>query len=212
MTRNRQDGTAVPNGHNRAMPERSDVIFDSGLDAFGAVVERIDASDWDRPSPCGGWTARDVLGHLGMSVNMGISMLQGEQPSRPEVDRPAAVVGEDPAAYWRTTAARARAALKGADLDVETDTPMGKRTVADRLAFPAVDLFVHAWDVGRAAGIDVEVPAEVIEFTHGHIDPIPVEMVRGANGAFGPEVEVPEDASPTEAFIAWTGRDPRWRA
>jgi len=34
-------------------------------------------------------------------------------------------------------------------------------------------------------------------------------MVRGANGAFGPEITPPADATPTEAFVAWTGRAPR---
>lgn len=86
---------------------------------------------------------------------------------------------------------------------------MGKRTVADRLAFPAIDLYVHAWDIGRAAGIAVEIPDDVIELAHHHIDPFPVEMVRGPKGSFGPEVAAPADATATEAFIAWTGREPR---
>lgn len=30
------------------------------------------------------------------------------------------------------------------------ETPIGVRTVADRLAFPATDLHVHAWDIGEA--------------------------------------------------------------
>jgi uncharacterized protein (TIGR03086 family) len=191
------------------MPERSDILFDEGLDFFGAVVAQLGAQDWDEPSPCEGWTALDVLGHLGTSIAMGVSVLQGEQPTWPQVDRPADLVEGDPSSYWAAMAARAREALVGADLDLEMDTPMGKRTVADRLAFPAIDLYVHAWDIGRAAGITVEIPVKAIEFAHGYIDPIPDELVRGANGAFGREADAPPDAIPTEAFIAWTGRDPR---
>lgn len=187
----------------------SDVAFDGGLDAFAAVVERLAPADWDRPSPCAGWTALDVLGHLGSSIRMGISVLRGEQPTWPDVARPADVVDDDPLPYWRVIAAEARSALDGADLDLEMDTPLGRRTVADRLAFPAVDLYVHAWDIGRAAGIPVEIPAAVIAFAHAYIDPLPVEVVRGGNGAFGPEVPAPPDATPTEAFVAWTGRPPR---
>lgn len=65
----------------------------------------------------------------------------------------------------------------------------------------------HASDT--SAGIRVEIPVEVIEFARGYIDPSPPEMVRGANGAFGPEVDSPADATPAEAFIAWTGRSQR---
>jgi len=190
------------------MSEHADVIFDRGLDAFGVVVEQLEPADWDRPSPCEGWTALDVLGHLTSSLRMGISLLRGEQPTWPEVDRPADLIDGVPVDCWRSTSALAREALDGADLDLVMDTPMGKRTVADRLAFPAIDLYVHAWDIGRAAGLDVEIPAEVIEFSHAFLDPIPADRMRGANGAFGPEVDVADDAAPTDAFIAWTGRDP----
>jgi hypothetical protein len=55
------------------------------------------------------------------------------------------------------------------------------------------------------------VPEDVIELAHHHIDPFPPERVRGEGGAFGAEVEPPADATPTERFIAWTGRDPRPR-
>lgn len=190
---------------------RSEEVFDRGLDAFDEVVRRLRPEDWEAPSPCEGWTALDVLGHLGSSIGMGISVLQGRQPEWPDVERPADLVEGEPTAYWQGLVTAAREALEGTDPELEMDTPMGRRTVRDRLAFPAVDLYVHAWDIGRAAGLDVEVPAEAIELAHGYIDPLPTELVRGPQGAFDAEVEVPPDATPTEAFIAWTGRDPRWR-
>ncbi|WP_421120310.1 TIGR03086 family metal-binding protein [Aquihabitans daechungensis] len=184
-------------------------VFLDGLDFCGGVVRQLGDADWDRPSPCEGWTARDVLGHLTTSMNMGLSLFAGEEPTWPEVDRPADLVDGDPAAVYADVADRCRAAFDGADLDVEMDTPMGKRTVADRLAFPAIDLYVHAWDIGTAAGIDVEIPDEVVAFAHESIDPFPEEVVRGPKGAFGPQAEVPGDASLTEQFVAWTGREPR---
>ena len=187
----------------------SDVLFDSGLDVFGAVVDQVPAGSWDDASPCEGWTALDVLGHLSSTIDFGISILEGEQPTWPEADRPADLVDGDPATAWRATAERARAALGGADLEQVMDTPMGPRTVADRLAFPAIDLYVHAWDIGRAAGIEVEIPDEVATFAHTYIDPFPEEVVRGPDGSFGPEVEVGANATSTERFLAWTGRDPR---
>jgi uncharacterized protein (TIGR03086 family) len=191
------------------MTDRTDLIFDRGLGAFDVVVAQVPPEGWEQMTPCEGWTALDVLGHVGTSTAMGISLLHGEQPTWPEADRPGDLVEGEPLAYWRDLAARARAAFAGVDLDLVMDTPMGPRTVADRLAFPAIDLYVHAWDIGRAVVVEVEVPGDVIELAHAHIDPIPPEMVRGPRGAFGPEVDAPADASPTEAFLAWTGRPPR---
>jgi uncharacterized protein (TIGR03086 family) len=193
------------------MAASSAVLFDRGLDLFGNVVEQVTPETWDVPSPCAGWTALDVFGHLSTSVRMGISVLRGEQPTWPDVARPADLVDGDPAEVWRGLVAECRAALDGADLDTVMDTPMGPSTVAERLAFPAIDLYVHAWDIGQAAGVSVVVPEDVIELAHHHIDPFPPERVRGEGGAFGAEVEPPADATPTERFIAWTGRDPRPR-
>jgi uncharacterized protein (TIGR03086 family) len=187
----------------------SDIAFRNGLDAFGAVVGAVPAPGWDAPSPCAGWTALGVLGHLGSSVSFGVSILEGGAVEWTTADWPGDLVVGEPADYWTGVAASARTALVDADLDAVRDTPMGPRTVAQGLAFPAIDLYVHAWDIGRAAGIDVVVRADVIEFSHDYLDPIPRERMRGPDGSFGPEVDPPADATPTEAFIAWTGRSPR---
>jgi uncharacterized protein (TIGR03086 family) len=191
------------------MPIGSDIAFRNGLDVFGAVVGAVPTSTWDAPSPCAGWTARDVLGHLGSSVSFGVSILEGRSVEWPTVDRPADLVAGGPADYWTGIAASARTALVGADLGAVRDTPMGSRTVAQGLAFPAIDLYVHSWDIGRAAGIDVVIPEDVIGFAHAHLDPIPEDRMRGPDGSFGPAVDPPADATPTEVFIAWTGRTPR---
>ena len=73
---------------------------------------------------------------------------------------------------------------------------------------PVIDLYVHAWDLGVAVGIAVEIPADVIDYAHGYIDPLPDEMIRSDNRAFGPQIRVPPSATQTERFIAWTGRRP----
>jgi uncharacterized protein (TIGR03086 family) len=154
-------------------------VFEEGLVLFDTVVRQMGASDWERPSPCAGWTALDVLGHLGTSIAMGVSVLRGQQPTWPEVTRPADLVSADPGLYWASISAEVRAALGEADLDQVMETPMGPRTVAQRLAFPAIDLFVHAWDVGHPAGLEVTIPESAVAFAHAYIDPIPAEMVRG---------------------------------
>ena len=187
----------------------SDIAFRDGLDTFGAVVGAVPPPAWNAPSPCAGWTALDVLGHLGSSVSFGVSILEGRTVEWPTAPRPGDLVVGEPADYWTGIAASARTALVGADLDAVRDTPMGSRTVAQGLAFPAIDLYVHSWDIGWTAGIDVVVPEDVIEFAHAYLDPVPQERMRGPDGSFGPELHPPPDATPTEAFIAWTGRSPR---
>lgn len=186
----------------------SDQVFLSGLDVFGSVVHRVGDDAWDSASPCEGWTARDVVGHVVGVLDMGNAILRGEPPEWSAGGRPGDVVGDDPVGRWDSASATARASLVDVDLDRVLDSPMGPRPIRQGLAFPAMDLHLHAWDLGRAAGIDVEVAAEVQEFTRNLLAPMPLEMFRSAT-IFGPEQPAPEDATPTEVFVAWTGRTPR---
>lgn len=188
-----------------------DVAFSTGLDFFSAAVRSMAAADWQRPSPCTGWTALDVLGHVGIGTEFGTQLLRGGQPQWRPVEPPGKSVSGDPPHWWAEKVEPAKDALRGVDLDTEVDTPMGRRSIGQGLSFPAVDLFVHGWDLARSIGGDVEIPAAAIEFAHQVLDPVPAEQLRGAQ-VFGAEVEPPAQATATQRFIGWTGRDPRWAA
>jgi uncharacterized protein (TIGR03086 family) len=189
------------------MSSRSGQLLDQGLDFFTTILTQLSDDDWERPTPCAGWTARDVLGHLATSTRVAISVMQGRPPVWPDVAPPGDLVEGDPVEFWRGTVVQARDVLRNADLARVVETPLG-RTVADDLAIPVIDLYVHAWDLGFVAGVAVEIPADVIEYAHAYIDPLPEELVRGEDRAFAPQIRLPASATPTEAFIAWTGRRP----
>ncbi|MFN8028601.1 MAG: TIGR03086 family metal-binding protein [Acidimicrobiia bacterium] len=189
----------------------SDTVYLEGLDFLSGVVGELHPLDWERPSPCAGWRAVDVLGHIGAAVEFGTRLLTtGEMQWVPPADPPGSVVEGDPAAWWNAKVAPAKASLEGVDLTRVVQSPMGERTIAEGLSFPAIDLYVHAWDLGAAAGIPVTIPDEVVEFARGVFAPMPPEMVRSP-GIFGTEIAV-GDESPSDEFLAWTGRDPHWRA
>ena len=185
----------------------SDEVFLTGLDVFGAVVHDVGDDAWGSPSPCQGWTARDVVGHIVGVLDAGNAILRGDKPEW-SGGQPSDVVGDDPVGRWDSASAKARASLVSVDLDRVVESPMGARTIRQGLAFPGLHLHLHAWDLGRATGIEVEVAPEVQEFTRTTLSPMPEQMVRSA-GVFGPEQPAPEDPTPTEAFMAWTGRTPR---
>lgn len=187
----------------------SDTVFLDGLTTFGDVVAAVRPEQWEEPSACEGWRNLDVLGHMGSAMGMGISILRGQEPTWPQAERMGDLVEGEPTEYWARLADEARAALVGVDLDEERDSPMGRRTMGQGLAFPAIDLYVHAWDIGSSAGVAVTIPDDVVAFAHQHLDPIPEEMMRGERGVFGPEVDPPVGATTSERFLAFTGRTPR---
>ncbi len=125
--------------------------------------------------------------------------------------RRAVTVEGDLGPWWGNLVDPARNAVRDADLSRVVDSPIGTRRIGDALSFPAIDLFVHARDVGRATGVDVVIPADVIEFSHAVTDPIPAEQIRSPR-VFATGVATGPDATSTQSFIAWTGRDPQWQS
>ena len=186
-----------------------DEVLLTGLDTFGGVLERVTADDWDRPTPCARWTVRELTGHLCTVLDSAASTLRGEDYDWAGAPDPGTAAGDDPAATFANRRAAAVEALSGADLGREVESPMGTMTIGTRMAFPAMDLHLHGWDLGKAIGVPVEVPEEVADFTHAALDPLPPEMMRQEN-VFGLQVPAPDDATPTERLMAWTGRQPRW--
>lgn len=185
-------------------------MYSNGLDFFTSVVDGVSADSWDRPSPCEGWTAADVLGHLGEATSMGAKILRGGDMSFSRHEPPSSIIDGEPAQWWAALADEARNALASVeDLDRQVDSPMGQRSIREGLSFPAVDLFLHGWDLAAATGQSVTFPDEAIEFTHAMFANIPEEVSRRP-GVFGQPVPAPPEASPTDELIAWTGRDPHF--
>ena len=186
-----------------------DVAFLVGLEFFSGTVGRIGASDWCRPSPCAGWSALDVLGHVGAAVEFGTLLLTDAGPVWSPLEPPGRAVKGDPVAWWTALVEPARRAVVGVDLAKVVDSAMGPRTIGEGLSFPALDLYVHAWDLARSIGDDLELPAEAVDFARSVIEPLPEAAVRN-DRVFSLPTSAPTDASSSLAFIAWTGRDPRW--
>lgn len=186
-------------------------MYTEGLTFFTAVVDGVPADRWDEPSPCDGWTARDVLGHVGEATEMGARILHGDDISFTRHDPPGSVVGPEPVEWWADLAAAARSAVAAVeDLNREVDGPRGRRTIREGLSFPAVDLFLHGWDLAAGTGQVVTFPDAAISFVRAMFEQIPEEISR-SSGVFGPALREPDGATPTESLLAWTGRDPRWR-
>lgn len=192
------------------MTTAPDAVYLAGLTHFGAVVESVPSGAWGRPTPCARWRAIDVLGHVSSATRFGIDLLRTGTPSFELLEEPGATVRGDPITWWRELEATARDALEGVDLERVVETPgAGRRTVGEGLCFPAIDLYVHAWDLGRAVGLHPAIPGSVIAFARGVLDALPGPELRSPL-VFGDEVEPPKGATESEVFLAWTGRDPRW--
>lgn len=181
-------------------------VLRSGLDRFDGAVAAVPAGGWDALTPCQGWTAGHLVGHLVDDLHFALDVIAGREHNFAE--DPRTLAGTDPGAAWRAARDKLAPLVAQADLDTVDETPMGPRARGWRLAFPAMDLHLHAWDLGRAFGADLPVAAEAQLLSHVVLDALPEQALRSP-GVFGPVVDLPADAEDHDRFLAWAGRDPR---
>ena len=183
------------------MSEISD-HFRRVADDFTARVDAVPADGWDRPSPCEGWVARDVVGHVVDTLGMFLGRVGVEMPVGPSVK-------DDPAGAWRTARGAAEAALGDpAVARREYESPMFGTTTLEQTVgtFGVGDVLIHTWDLARAVGLDERLDQEEVRRLFESMEPNDELMRQGT--AFGPRVEVPDDADEQTKLLAFTGRRP----
>lgn len=173
---------------------------------FTDRVGEVTPERWDRPAPCEGWVARDVVRHLVEWVPAFMGRAGVELPNGVSVD-------DDPAAAWSELATVLQAALDDPDLAArEFDAgPPGRMSVADAIGLVVLgDVLIHTWDLARATGLDETLDPVVVPSMLAGMQPLD-DMLR-ESGHYGPKVAVPDGADDRTKLIAFTGRDPNWRA
>jgi uncharacterized protein (TIGR03086 family) len=169
-------------------------------DRFTTVVGAVPDHSWTAPSPCQGWTARHVLDHV----------VDSEEQFLRRFDLAAVTDHADPLVRWQQVRDAMQAALDDpAAAGTSYDGYFGPTTLEDTVdGFHAPDLVVHAWDIARAAGLpDLEpMPADEVERLDARFRQLG-DVVR-APEVFGPEVPVPEGASPQDRLLGFLGRQP----
>ena len=170
-------------------------LFQQRADRFTRVVEAV-TGDWDVPSPCEGWSARDVVGHV---VDTQRAFLEQHGLHGQDLD-----AGPEPERAHLTSVLADSAVAATA-----YDGYFGPTTVAATVAdFYGWDLVVHGSDVARATGQEWSVTEEEAAALHATADGWGDAL--HSDGVCGAPVEVGSDASATDRLLARLGRDPRW--
>lgn len=155
--------------------------------------------DWHAPSPCEGWSARDVLDHV-LETERSFLAAQGLLPTAAGAD------AGDPVALWEAHQREVTALL--ADPSIAQgpyEGAFGPTTVgALMVEFYGFDLIVHRWDLDRSQGHEAALSARELAMVEAAVADWGEHAY--APGIFARPVPVPEDADQQTRVLALTGR------
>ena len=163
----------------------------TALDQAADVLDRVDAADLARPTPCSDWDVGALVDHLVAQPAHFTTMMRGEKPewsaAPPHLD-----------AGWADAFRASAADLLGAWDAVQGDPPTSP-------AWQCAEISVHTWDLATALGVPLDgldqAPAEAgLAFMTQMLKP---EM---RQSAFGPEQPAPSGADAYGRIAAFAGR------
>jgi uncharacterized protein (TIGR03086 family) len=181
--------------------------FQTVAAAFSARVAAVSGDAWERPAPCEGWVARDVVRHL-VEWLPGPGFLLGtfgvETGPIPSVDA-------DPGAAWEVVRDAIQRALDDPSIAtrVEDCGPPGRLSFEDAVDMTCTpDVLIHTWDLARAAGLDERLDRDEVHRQLVGVESMPpeVDAAMRSSGQFGRRVVVADDADEQTRLLAFMGR------
>jgi uncharacterized protein (TIGR03086 family) len=177
------------------------------IEMTGRVVDNIEPSQLDNPTPCTEWTVRDVLNHVtGGATMFGLCVRDGAVPD----EKFGALMtgdnlGTDFKASFHHAAddAEESFAIPGA-MDRIVKLPFGEMPAGDALNIAIFDVATHAVDLARATGQHVS-DTELLEAALATGRQMVGPELR-APGVFGAEQPVADSASVEDRLLAFAGR------
>lgn len=176
------------------------------------LLDAIDDSRMDGPTPCPDYAVRHLLGHLtGLATAFRDAARKdlGASTALPP-DSALPVLEED----WREVLPRRLAEVAAAWRSADAWTGMtragGVELPGEVAGAVALDeLVIHGWDLARSTGQPYEAGEAELRTCAALLAPADDDPDHG--GTFGPPVPVPDDAPLLDRVIGLSGRRPDWR-
>lgn len=176
---------------------------------FESRLDLVADDQWELPTPCDGWTVRDLTGHLIGGGRMSELLLGGADKDE-AMQRLFAleITGDPKVAFREATDAQAAAFDAPGAADALCHHPLRDMPGSDFIWMRVRDTTAHAWDLARALGVDETLDADLVAVLWSQVEPIAPML--GASGMFGTGAsgELSDDASPQDLLLDALGRRP----
>jgi len=181
----------------------------AAADGFRGLVDGIADDQWELPTPCDGWTVRQLVGHVASGSRMAALLADGG--TREDAIALLAVdqLGVDPVSAVTDALDRQQEVFERPDIGEQVFAhPAGDMPGSQVINFRVGDLVAHQWDLARAIGADETLDADVVDAVWTSIAPmVPMMAQSGVFGA-GPSGTVDDDAPLQLRLLDAMGRRP----
>jgi len=180
-------------------------LFEAASDTFDEKLHQVPGDAWDSATPCSEWDVRAVVNHVVGEHRWVVPLMARKtiDDVGPELDGD--LLGDDPAAAWHhATGPSHDAFAQPGAMDGTVHLSYGDERASAYCEQLIFDNLVHAWDLARVAGVDDELPPELVEWGIGWATPI-LPMLTGS-GVFGEVIPVDADADSQTRLLALVGR------
>ena len=168
------------------------------VQAFDSRVQAAPADSWGNAAPCEGWTARDVVVHVGNNLSRIGNGLQGTEATEIGPD-------DDIVAAWNTSRDTFLSGIATGDLTTPLPGPFGPMPAEQMIGrLISSDVLVHTWDLARAVGGDEHLDQDAVAQAYSGLKPMDA-MIR-MPGVFGAKIEAAEGDDTQTEFLKFLGR------
>ncbi|MFD5469432.1 TIGR03086 family metal-binding protein [Streptomyces sp. NPDC127105] len=180
------------------------------------LVRQADPTDWDLPTPCAGWTLRQLVAHMA-GQHHGFAAAAAGGGEDLAVWQPSAL-GEDPsttyrAAAWTAIDAFAEQGVLIREFLLPEISATRRFPASVAIGFHFLDHVVHGWDVARTLGVPLDLGEEVAEAALAFALRVPDDERRLIpEPLFRPALPAAPGASSLDLVLTSLGRSPDWSA
>ena len=178
------------------------------LDHTGTIVANVKPDQFDGETPCSNFTTKELLNHI-----IGGHYFFADVVAGKPVDADAPVpdlAGDDPASAYEASSKMILDVVSAPDFFAGSYTfPFGTLAGPAAMGIALLESVAHGWDLATATGQDATVdPMVASMLLAGARQAISPEIRNESGNPFGPEIAVPDSASPTDKLVAFLGRTP----
>jgi uncharacterized protein (TIGR03086 family) len=180
------------------------------VDTLRPVVSGVPDDALSDPTPCPDWDVRALANHMLGTIEAMRRVGAGETLDEED---PWGAAGDHMSQRWRDDLGeRLRGFADAWDSPAAFEgEAMGGKMPKQMIGLMAyTEALLHGWDLARASGQEVAYDEGVVAAALEAMGQIG-EMGR-QQGAFGPLVDLPREATALDQVLAQAGRDPHWTA